>query len=124
MGYEMRLSWGKPIPIPPRPIYIPPSMIKETQPPPPSGLPFNAQPLPDWRPDIDRFGNQDVTKVFLTRVPRQVLSLGVLKIDSRTCIFSLVSWLNATVFRLLRDVLLKPCFPVRSVVEMWLALSR
>lgn len=63
MSYEMRLSWGKPIPIPPRPIYIPPSMIKETQPPPPSGLPFNAQPLPDWRPDIDMYGNQDVTKV-------------------------------------------------------------
>jgi len=64
MGFEMRLSWGKPIPIPPRPIYIPPSMLKETQPPPPSGLPFNAQPLPEWAPEVDRYGNRDMTKVF------------------------------------------------------------
>lgn len=63
MNFEMRLSWGKPIPIPPRPVYIPPSMIKETQPPPPSGLPFNAQPLQEWEPDRDRYGNPDLTKV-------------------------------------------------------------
>ena len=64
MGFEMRLSWGKPIPIPPRPIYIPASMLKETQPPPPSGLPFNAQPLPEWQPELDRYGNPlDFTQV-------------------------------------------------------------
>ena len=63
MDFEMRLSWGKPIPIPPRPIYIPPSMLKETQPPPPSGLPFNAQPLPEWEPGGDRYGNPDLTQV-------------------------------------------------------------
>ncbi|XP_067948081.1 U2 snRNP-associated SURP motif-containing protein-like [Watersipora subatra] len=62
MSFEMKLSWGKPIPIPPRPIYIPPSMIKETQPPPPSGLPFNAQPLLNWEPERDRYGNADLTK--------------------------------------------------------------
>lgn len=43
MDYEMRLSWGKAIPIPPRPAYIPPAMLEASLPPPPSGLPFNAQ---------------------------------------------------------------------------------
>lgn len=44
MGFEMKLGWGKPVPIPPHPIYIPPALAELTQPPPPSGLPFNAQP--------------------------------------------------------------------------------
>ncbi|XP_023226144.1 U2 snRNP-associated SURP motif-containing protein-like [Centruroides sculpturatus] len=44
MGFEMKLGWGKAVPIPPHPIYIPPAMVELTLPPPPSGLPFNAQP--------------------------------------------------------------------------------
>lgn len=40
----MKLGWGKSVPIPPHPIYIPPEMQEDTTPPPPSGLPFNAQP--------------------------------------------------------------------------------
>lgn len=44
MQYEMKLGWGKSVPIPPYPIYIPPALMEVTQPPPPSGLPFNAQP--------------------------------------------------------------------------------
>jgi len=44
MAYEMKLGWGKAVPIPPHPIYIPPAMLELTMPPPPSGLPFNAQP--------------------------------------------------------------------------------
>ncbi|XP_014215051.2 U2 snRNP-associated SURP motif-containing protein [Copidosoma floridanum] len=44
MSYEMKLGWGKSVPIPPYPIYIPPILMEITQPPPPSGLPFNAQP--------------------------------------------------------------------------------
>lgn len=44
MSYEMKLGWGKSVPIPPYPIYIPPALVEITQPPPPSGLPFNAQP--------------------------------------------------------------------------------
>lgn len=40
----MKLGWGKSVPIPPYPIYIPPALMEITQPPPPSGLPFNAQP--------------------------------------------------------------------------------
>ncbi|CAF0975495.1 unnamed protein product [Didymodactylos carnosus] len=48
-GYELdnlrvRLSWGRAVHIPPQPVYIPPSMRELIQPPPPSGLPFNAQP--------------------------------------------------------------------------------
>lgn len=44
MEFEMKLGWGKAVPIPPHPIYIPPAMMELTLPPPPSGLPFNAQP--------------------------------------------------------------------------------
>ncbi|XP_061569074.1 U2 snRNP-associated SURP motif-containing protein isoform X1 [Cololabis saira] len=44
MNFEMKLGWGKGVPIPPHPIYIPPSMMEHTLPPPPSGLPFNSQP--------------------------------------------------------------------------------
>ncbi|XP_038671148.1 U2 snRNP-associated SURP motif-containing protein [Scyliorhinus canicula] len=44
MEFEMKLGWGKAVPIPPHPIYIPPAMMELSLPPPPSGLPFNAQP--------------------------------------------------------------------------------
>uniref|UniRef100_A0A1B6MMK8 U2 snRNP-associated SURP motif-containing protein n=1 Tax=Graphocephala atropunctata TaxID=36148 RepID=A0A1B6MMK8_9HEMI len=54
MGYEMKLGWGKGVPIPPHPIYIPPAMMELTMPPPPSGLPFNAQPLPRDRHKVPR----------------------------------------------------------------------
>lgn len=40
----MRLSWSKAITLPLQPVYIPPELIEVTIPPPPSGLPFNAQP--------------------------------------------------------------------------------
>lgn len=46
MAYEMKLGWGKALPIPTRPIYIPPSLLDSTLPPPPTGLPFNAIPAP------------------------------------------------------------------------------
>lgn len=45
-GFEMKLGWGKAVPIPPQPIYVPPALLEMTLPPPPSGLPFNAQPHP------------------------------------------------------------------------------
>ncbi|XP_052782841.1 U2 snRNP-associated SURP motif-containing protein-like isoform X2 [Mya arenaria] len=51
-GFEMKLGWGKPVQIPPHPVYIPPALAELTQPPPPSGLPFNAQPQ-----NPRRFGN-------------------------------------------------------------------
>lgn len=44
MGYEMKLGWGKAVPLPPHPIYVPPEMEEDTTPPPPSGMPFNCQP--------------------------------------------------------------------------------
>lgn len=40
----MRMSWGRAVHIPPQPVYIPPSLRELIMPPPPSGLPFNAQP--------------------------------------------------------------------------------
>ncbi|XP_045482646.1 U2 snRNP-associated SURP motif-containing protein [Harmonia axyridis] len=46
-GYEMKLGWGKSVIIPPYPIYIPPSLLELAMPPPPSGLPFNALPVPE-----------------------------------------------------------------------------
>jgi len=45
MDFEMKLGWGKAVPIPPHPVYIPPALSELTLPPPPSGLPFNAQPI-------------------------------------------------------------------------------
>ncbi len=44
MGFEMKLGWGKAVPKPVQPVYIPPQLLELTMPPPPSGLPFNAQP--------------------------------------------------------------------------------
>ncbi|XP_015109762.1 U2 snRNP-associated SURP motif-containing protein isoform X1 [Diachasma alloeum] len=57
MQYEMKLGWGKSVPIPPYPIYIPPALMELTQPPPPSGLPFNAQPHRRDRHKIPRIRN-------------------------------------------------------------------
>lgn len=47
MGYEMKLGWGKSVSILTYPIYIPPALMQHYMPPPPSGLPFNAQPQPN-----------------------------------------------------------------------------
>lgn len=47
MSYEMKLGWGKAVPIMAHPIYIPPNLAIYAMPPPKSGLPFNAQPLSD-----------------------------------------------------------------------------
>ena len=51
MGFEMRPGWGKAVPIPPYPVYIPPALMEMALPPPPSGLPFNAQPTRRSRAD-------------------------------------------------------------------------
>lgn len=42
-GYDMKLGWGKAVPIPQNPVYVPPELLKLNLPPPQSGLPFNAQ---------------------------------------------------------------------------------
>ena len=54
-GFEMKMGWGKPVPIPLHPIYIPPSLLKLTMPPENNGMPFNcqseaAQKWKNWRP--------------------------------------------------------------------------
>uniref|UniRef100_A0A0X3NP24 U2 snRNP-associated SURP motif-containing protein n=2 Tax=Schistocephalus solidus TaxID=70667 RepID=A0A0X3NP24_SCHSO len=47
LGYEMKLGWGKNVPIPAYPVYIPPPLLELIKPPSQSGLPFNAQPR-EW----------------------------------------------------------------------------
>nr|XP_023992687.1 U2 snRNP-associated SURP motif-containing protein-like [Salvelinus alpinus] len=78
MNFEMKLGWGKGVPIPPHPIYIPPSMVENTLPPPPSGLPFNAQtrerlknpnvtllPPPKNKEEFDKTLSQAIVKVVI-----------------------------------------------------------
>ena len=48
----MKMGWGKPVPIPLHPIYVPPAMLKLTMPPEPSGLPFNCQPTPEMAENL------------------------------------------------------------------------
>ncbi|XP_075878226.1 U2 snRNP-associated SURP motif-containing protein isoform X6 [Nelusetta ayraudi] len=52
MGFEMKLGWGKPARIPPQPLYTPVGI--RAAPPPPSGLPFNAQPRDRLRNDFTK----------------------------------------------------------------------
>ncbi|XP_011196659.2 U2 snRNP-associated SURP motif-containing protein isoform X2 [Zeugodacus cucurbitae] len=61
MGYEMRLGWGKSVPIMNQPIFIPPTLLELTLPPPPSGLPFNAQPPPTEVQNIPRINYKEYT---------------------------------------------------------------
>ncbi|KAM9332444.1 LOW QUALITY PROTEIN: U2 snRNP-associated SURP motif-containing protein [Pholidichthys leucotaenia] len=51
MGFEMKLGWGKPVRIPPQPLYTPVS-IRAT--PPPSGSAFQAQPRDRFRNDFTK----------------------------------------------------------------------
>ena len=50
----MKMGWGKPVPIPLQPIYIPPALLKLTQPPEATGMPFNCHPINE---------NQDMNEV-------------------------------------------------------------
>ncbi|XP_062341594.1 U2 snRNP-associated SURP motif-containing protein isoform X1 [Osmerus eperlanus] len=54
MGFEMKLGWGKAVRIPPQPLYTPIGVLKMATPPPPSGLPFNAQPRDRFRNDFTK----------------------------------------------------------------------
>ncbi|KAG5850524.1 hypothetical protein ANANG_G00083380 [Anguilla anguilla] len=87
MNFEMKLGWGKGVPIPPHPIYIPPSMMEHTLPPPPSGLPFNSQPRerlknpnatllppPKNKEEFDKTLSQAIVKVVIP-TERNLLSL-------------------------------------------------
>lgn len=64
-GFEMKLGWGKPVQIPPHPVYIPPALAELTQPPPPSGLPFNAQ-VSRRREGVPKT-KEEITKVIVDR---------------------------------------------------------
>ncbi|XP_072401929.1 U2 snRNP-associated SURP motif-containing protein [Diabrotica undecimpunctata] len=71
-GYEMKLGWGKAVIIPPYPIYVPPVLLDISQPPPPSGLPFNAQPaardkdvLPKSQEELNEILSRAVVKVVI-----------------------------------------------------------
>ncbi|KAM4772303.1 U2 snRNP-associated SURP motif-containing protein isoform 2-T2 [Rhinophrynus dorsalis] len=87
MAFEMKLGWGKAVPIPPHPIYIPPSMMEHTLPPPPSGLPFNAQtrerlknpngpmlPPPKNKEEFEKTLSQAIVKVVIP-TERNLLAL-------------------------------------------------
>lgn len=52
LGYEMKLGWGKSVPITSHPIYIPQSLVEYLLPT-SSGLPFNAQPPSEEEIDED-----------------------------------------------------------------------
>ncbi|KAH8372761.1 hypothetical protein KR009_004523 [Drosophila setifemur] len=80
MGYEMRLGWGKTVPIMNTPIFAPQALLELTLPPPPSGLPFNAQPSPSDTDVLPKKNykefNQEEDKENLERV----LSKSVVKV--------------------------------------------
>eukprot|EP00117_Sycon_ciliatum_P015546 scpid41385/ scgid15341/ U2 snRNP-associated SURP motif-containing protein; 140 kDa Ser/Arg-rich domain protein; U2-associated protein SR140 len=57
MGFELKMGWGKAVPIPPVPFYVAPelqSTVAATMPPPPSGKPFNAQSRDTVKPGARR----------------------------------------------------------------------
>ena len=50
----MKMGWGKPVPIPLQPIYIPPTLLRLTMPPEPTGLPFNCLPEYENEDNFDK----------------------------------------------------------------------
>lgn len=75
MGFEMKMGWGKAVPIPPHPVYIPPAMVELTLPPPPSGLPFNAQPQkkPTRPLDPQTMPSEELEKILANAVVKVVI---------------------------------------------------
>lgn len=72
LGYEMKLGWGKSVIIPPHPIYIPPVLLEISQPPPPSGLPFNAQPASKDR-DVLPKSQEELNEILVRAVVKVVI---------------------------------------------------
>ncbi|KAI1696853.1 surp module domain-containing protein [Ditylenchus destructor] len=57
-GCELRVSWARPVAIPPVPFYVPIPLRELAIPDPPSGLPFNAKPLTsDLREFLRKWGD-------------------------------------------------------------------
>ncbi|XP_060536937.1 U2 snRNP-associated SURP motif-containing protein isoform X2 [Cylas formicarius] len=71
-GYEMKLGWGKAVIIPPQPIYIPSVLLELGHPPPPSGLPFNAQPAIQDR-DVLPKSDEELNAILLNAVVKVVI---------------------------------------------------
>ena len=98
LGFEMKLGWGKAVRIPPQPLYTPIGVLKMSTPPPPSGLPFNAQPRDRFRNDftkpwgrskeeLDKVGWPFKKKCFLKSVGQEAPTLFLESLPS--CRFSL-----------------------------------
>lgn len=80
MGYEMRLGWGKSVPIMNQPIFIPPTLLELTLPPPPSGLPFNAQPPPAEAQNIPKINYKEYTTEEEKEIMEKILYKSVVKV--------------------------------------------
>ncbi|XP_055702825.1 U2 snRNP-associated SURP motif-containing protein [Phlebotomus papatasi] len=85
MGYEMKLGWGKSVPILNHPIYIPPALVEYSMPPPPSGLPFNAQmaggePVAERIPSAEYMSNPEA-KAEMDKILRECVVKVVIPTD-------------------------------------------
>uniref|UniRef100_A0A1A9V280 U2 snRNP-associated SURP motif-containing protein n=1 Tax=Glossina austeni TaxID=7395 RepID=A0A1A9V280_GLOAU len=80
MGYEMRLGWGKAVPIMNQPIFIPPPLLELTMPPPPSGLPFNAQAPPSEAANVPKMNYKEYTSDEEKENMERILKKAVVKV--------------------------------------------
>ncbi|EDW61359.2 U2 snRNP-associated SURP motif-containing protein [Drosophila virilis] len=80
MGYEMRLGWGKTVPIMNTPIFAPQALLELTLPPPPSGLPFNAQPPPSEANTLPKKNYKDYDSIEDKENMERVLSKSIVKV--------------------------------------------
>lgn len=72
MGYEMKLGWGKSVTVLNHPIYIPPALVDYVMPPPPSGLPFNAQPQHNEMMHVSKITDPNSVKIFYLKLPNDL----------------------------------------------------
>lgn len=100
MSFEMKLGWGKALPIPTRPIYIPPALLESTLPPPPTGLPFNAIP---GLQDVDqvRILKEDDLMTVLIYLP----SVTRFRRQGRHTRFTEREWKNSTRYKFIGQLL-------------------
>ncbi|ALC40492.1 CG9346 [Drosophila busckii] len=80
MNYEMRLGWGKTVPIMNTPIFAPQALLELTLPPPPSGLPFNAQPPPSEANTLPKTNYKEYETIEEKENMERVLSKCVVKV--------------------------------------------
>lgn len=112
MGYEMKLGWGKAVSILTHPIYIPPALMQLYMPPPPSGLPFNAQPQPNEAENVS--------------ASKRKQSLGHISIDFLFCLqfpppdYFLDSAKDPDIKRDMEEVFIQIFFPFISLIEIWI----